>query len=740
MTIPQTTKAPSISLDKRIVPGKVISVGLEAIRLELSDESPVRGHGRMTIRDLPKNKTMVDFSVGQIINVFLLKPSTKNTDLWFVSGRLANKTHNPWFSNFFFSGIEVKGTAISYVEDYAVIVELDNGLDAFLHRKNIPGAPRTPIHEIIHIGDRIASLIIDADSETLRLDISITELLKIKEKKEFDNRAETQKDKRKRHPDSSAQEKTTQNHLDVVPHKTKVLLIDDDQFFVQAIRNWLSNLGIENYSYTTTQAILQCISSDHPTHILLDFDLKDRTLEEEITYILQNKTTTLNISYISSAWDLAYEKAKQKEYEFIPKPIDLSHLLEWLKTGIGVKKQLSTAEQRASPDILWGPSAQERKVLRQANRFLFELCNEVNCQAALWVKREREGVYSVRAFYGLKKNELKRLEPRYNQCLFTGVISSEQETSQNKSKSDPLWEIAPPQVGQIWGIPLKAHNKTERALVFFSKTPLSASDKEFIRNQRPRMRDLIDRLELILTVRELVTFSTAGKISSGLIHELRGAMSPIRMGLKRLRRKISRGDYLNNTDALLKDIYEIEERAEKAEKLSKNNLNKIQYNRREIIRVDSCIRQILSSFSTQASRHNTALEHIHPEQDLTVNLPPEVFEQPLINLIDNAIYHIGSRQWGRIQVEVQIKHTSPMPLHIIIRDNGLGMNADQQTNLFKPRKSSKGLQGVGMGTYLSRNITRAVGGDIKLIESFRWVGSSFVIMLPMTLKDMSGEQ
>jgi putative PEP-CTERM system histidine kinase len=66
-----------------------------------------------------------------------------------------------------------------------------------------------------------------------------------------------------------------------------------------------------------------------------------------------------------------------------------------------------------------------------------------------------------------------------------------------------------------------------------------------------------------------------------------------------------------------------------------------------------------------------------------------------------------------------------------IEDNGCGMDqAFIQHRLFQPFDSTKGLTGMGIGVFESREYIRTLGGDIR-VKSIPGEGSTFVITLPI---------
>jgi len=70
---------------------------------------------------------------------------------------------------------------------------------------------------------------------------------------------------------------------------------------------------------------------------------------------------------------------------------------------------------------------------------------------------------------------------------------------------------------------------------------------------------------------------------------------------------------------------------------------------------------------------------------------------------------------------------------IAIEDNGRGMDADFiRDRLFRPFESTKGLTGMGIGAFESRDYIRQIGGDIS-VESTVGEGSTFQVRIPRAI-------
>jgi signal transduction histidine kinase len=111
-----------------------------------------------------------------------------------------------------------------------------------------------------------------------------------------------------------------------------------------------------------------------------------------------------------------------------------------------------------------------------------------------------------------------------------------------------------------------------------------------------------------------------------------------------------------------------------------------------------------------------------------VRADPMRVRQVLLNLLTNAAKFTDD---GTIEVVVvqQGEHTD-----ISVRDSGVGMDAEQLDELFEAfrqvhRSRRAELGGTGLGLALSRQLARAMGGDLTVCST-KGVGSTFTLRLP----------
>ena len=124
------------------------------------------------------------------------------------------------------------------------------------------------------------------------------------------------------------------------------------------------------------------------------------------------------------------------------------------------------------------------------------------------------------------------------------------------------------------------------------------------------------------------------------------------------------------------------------------------------------------------------LEHAAPKESSVVRTDRERMRQILLNLLSNAIKFTPPR--GRIAVAYEVME------HVVlvhVADTGVGVPSDKVEAIFEPFVQvnsglARGDGGVGLGLAISRDLARAMGGDIT-VKSAPGAGSTFTLSLPI---------
>jgi PAS domain S-box-containing protein len=168
------------------------------------------------------------------------------------------------------------------------------------------------------------------------------------------------------------------------------------------------------------------------------------------------------------------------------------------------------------------------------------------------------------------------------------------------------------------------------------------------------------------------------------------------------------------------------------------DLTRVESGRLEIERIPvplvPLFEETRSSLSLLASEKGIGL-HLKFADGLSDSLitDPLRLKQILINVIGNAIKFTSS---GRVDVSVrwQAREQATDLLQVEVKDTGKGLADDEVLKLFHPfsqadASTTRKFGGTGLGLILSRQLARALGGDVRLLESRPQKGSTFGITL-----------
>jgi signal transduction histidine kinase/DNA-binding response OmpR family regulator len=140
----------------------------------------------------------------------------------------------------------------------------------------------------------------------------------------------------------------------------------------------------------------------------------------------------------------------------------------------------------------------------------------------------------------------------------------------------------------------------------------------------------------------------------------------------------------------------------------------------------------------QAKAKRVTLTVAQCESEVLVAADAERFQQILLNLITNATKF--TLAGGSIDVLCDVHADA---VRIRVKDTGLGIRPVDIDRVFEPfvqidrHLTASTQQGVGLGLSISRELARAMRGDLTL-ESVEGVGSTFTLTLPLA-SDKSGD-
>ncbi|MEW6167839.1 MAG: ATP-binding protein [Pseudomonadota bacterium] len=169
------------------------------------------------------------------------------------------------------------------------------------------------------------------------------------------------------------------------------------------------------------------------------------------------------------------------------------------------------------------------------------------------------------------------------------------------------------------------------------------------------------------------------------------------------------------------------------------DMSKIESGKIEIAPAPSRVRDIvdgvLTMFSQQAAHKGVALRgEIHPDVPPALYLDGDRVRQMLVNLVSNALKYT---ERGEVVVRVGAgvaAAPSAVSCRFEVEDSGRGVDPEDREAIFEPfargrRRGDSEPGGTGLGLSITRQLARAMGGDVDL-DSTPGRGSRFRIVLP----------
>ncbi len=144
------------------------------------------------------------------------------------------------------------------------------------------------------------------------------------------------------------------------------------------------------------------------------------------------------------------------------------------------------------------------------------------------------------------------------------------------------------------------------------------------------------------------------------------------------------------------------------------------------------IKFCLHELQSLAERRKQSINlDIHSE--LHANIEKEEIHDVISNLVTNAIKYTPPR--GKINIKTELKEDFVV---VSIKDNGIGFTEDQKKKIFQQfgkierygQGLDLGIDGTGLGLYISKRIVESHGGKIWMESEGRNKGSTFYFTIP----------
>jgi PAS domain S-box-containing protein len=141
------------------------------------------------------------------------------------------------------------------------------------------------------------------------------------------------------------------------------------------------------------------------------------------------------------------------------------------------------------------------------------------------------------------------------------------------------------------------------------------------------------------------------------------------------------------------------------------------------------VREVTETMAPQVLARQLIDEHRECVDGVVARADRAKVEQILLNLLSNAVKY--TQPGGRLTWSCSVADDR---VRLTIRDTGRGIPSDRLDDIFEPfvqigRGFARPDEGAGLGLAISRDLARAMGGDLT-VESSPNVGSAFTLDLP----------
>jgi signal transduction histidine kinase len=186
-------------------------------------------------------------------------------------------------------------------------------------------------------------------------------------------------------------------------------------------------------------------------------------------------------------------------------------------------------------------------------------------------------------------------------------------------------------------------------------------------------------------------------------------------------------------DSILEGASLVEKNIKQAAKMLKSFKNLGYHSHIETIDLYYYIHSLLETLSYDFKKHKVDYK-LEIDKSIRVRLDTGSLSQLIINLVLNAVYHaFKDCEYKLVEVKA---FTEKDKLHLIIKDNGIGIEEENKVSVFEPFvRYDDQIEGTGLGlTIVKEIVEEKLKGKLSLKSDVN-VGTEFKIIIPLEVSD-----
>ena len=227
--------------------------------------------------------------------------------------------------------------------------------------------------------------------------------------------------------------------------------------------------------------------------------------------------------------------------------------------------------------------------------------------------------------------------------------------------------------------------------------------------------------ETAVQLLEARQFEGFNRLSAFVVHDLKNLIAQLSLVVRNAERHAGNPEFVRDA------MTTVEHAVGKMSRLLEQLRSMGKARRRERLDLRALLEEVVSARAGQLPRPRFVCE---TDGELWVEAQAERLASAFEHVIQNAQEAAGKGGW----VKVRLARRGRQAI-VEVEDNGPGMEAAFiRQRLFKPFETTKGLTGMGIGAYESREYARELGGDL-VVQSTPGEGTCFRFILPLVSRE-----
>jgi two-component system nitrogen regulation sensor histidine kinase NtrY len=182
-------------------------------------------------------------------------------------------------------------------------------------------------------------------------------------------------------------------------------------------------------------------------------------------------------------------------------------------------------------------------------------------------------------------------------------------------------------------------------------------------------------------------------VARGIAHEIKNPLTPIQIGLHRVRSRLESNGSWEADSGLRESIQTMNEEVEALRRMaaSFSEFAQLPQPKMEISDLEGVVRGAVALFQEGAEKTRLKIRVIG--QIPFISMDADLVKRALINLVKNAVESVEDSGGGGVDVILERRGKQ---IHLEVRDGGVGFEPEDSTKLFYPDYSTKS-RGTGLG-------------------------------------------